>query len=103
MGSFRSISKNQRYSYLIDHIQLYCAYVILISTTSEVYKIKNRHSIIMSLHTSSKLGFILSNFLVSTSLAQLLDGKPGKIRPGITILDISDILEPHDILNEFEE
>ena len=34
---------------------------------------------------------------MSTSLAQLLKGKPGKIRPGI----ISN--EPHDTLNEFEE
>ena len=37
----------------------------------------------MSLRTSSKLGFIVINFLVSTSSAQLLSGKPGKIRPGI--------------------
>ena len=37
----------------------------------------------MSLHTSSKLGFILVNFLVSTCFAGLLSGKPGKIRPGI--------------------
>jgi len=36
----------------------------------------------MSLHTSSKLGFILINFLFCTSLAQLISGKPGKIRPG---------------------
>ena len=38
----------------------------------------------MSLHISSKLGFILIIFLVSTSLAQLLEGiSNGKIRPGI--------------------
>jgi len=40
----------------------------------------------MSLHTSSKLGFILVNFLVSTCFAQLLSGlgKPRpNIRPGI--------------------
>ena len=40
----------------------------------------------MSLHTSSKLGFILVNFLVSTCFAQLLPGlgtpRPN-IRPGI--------------------
>jgi len=36
----------------------------------------------MSLHTSSKLGFILVNLLVSTCFAQLIKGKPGKIRPG---------------------
>ena len=41
----------------------------------------------MSLHTSSKLGFILVNFLVSTCFAQLLPGlgKPSPIiRPGFT-------------------
>ena len=37
----------------------------------------------MLLRTSSKLGFIVINFLVSTTLAQLISGKPGKIRPGI--------------------
>ena len=36
----------------------------------------------MSLSTSSILGFIVINFLVSTSSAQLISGKPGKIRPG---------------------
>jgi len=36
----------------------------------------------MSLHTSSKLGFILVNLLVATCFPQL-GGKPGKIRPGI--------------------
>ena len=47
----------------------------------------------MSLHTSSKLGFILVNLLVSTCFAQLIKGKPGKIRPGKDDVQSGPIVE----------
>ena len=75
----------------------------------------------MPVHTSSKLGFIITHLLVSTSLAQLISGSNGKIRPGITSNEPHDTSveqlfgkpgkirpgitsnEPHDTSIEFEE
>ena len=60
----------------------------------------------MSLHTSSKLCFILVNFLVSTCFAQLLSGlgKPRpNIRPGVNPINIRPGIVPDEQSGPLDE